>query len=141
MAEPVSIPLALAAGASAAVVALLGVEPQALAWALVGSIFGAPLAPPAGRFRQLLVGFAVMLASALLGTVFADWMGTTSPRWRNASCLVFGAIFHPLFAAVIATVPNIVATVLQTIATRRAGGSLPQPPQQPPPGGQTDGPR
>lgn len=140
MAEPVSTQIALAAGASAAVVALLGVEPQALAWALVGSIFGAPLAPPAGRVRQLLVGFAVMLASALLGTVTADWMGATSPRWRNAACLVFGAIFHPLFAAVIATVPNIVATVLQTIATRRAGGTTP-PTQQPPQGGQTDGPR
>lgn len=140
MPEPVSTPLAIAAGASAAVVALLGVEPQTLAWALVGSIFGAPLAPPAGRVRQLLVGFAVMLASALLGTVFADWMGTTSPRWRNAFCLVFGGIFHPLFAAVVATLPNIVASVLQAVATRRAGV---QPPQQPPqpPGGQPDGPR
>lgn len=135
MAEPVSTPLVLAAGASAAVVALLGVEPQALAWAMVGAIFGAPLAPPAGRMRQVLVFVGVMLASALLGTVAADWAGTTSVRWRNAWCLVFGGVFHPLSSAVVAAVPNIVATLLHAFAARRGAGA---PPGQQ---GGPDGPR
>lgn len=133
MPEPISTPLALAAGASALIVALLGVEPQALAWAMVGAIFGAPLAPPAGRVRQVLVFAGVMLASALLGTVAADWAGTTSPRWRNAWCLVLGGIFHPLSAAVVAAVPSVVNTLLQAFAARRGGS----PGQQ----GGPDGPR
>lgn len=132
MAEPVSTPLALAAGASALVVALLGVEPQALAWAMVGAIFGAPLAPPAGRARQVLVFVGVTLASALLGTVTADWLGHASPRWRNAWCMVYAGVFHPLSAAVVAAIPNLVSTMLAAFAARRGA---------PPPTGGTDGPR
>lgn len=132
MAEPVSAPLAIAAGISATTLALLGVEPQALAWGMVGAIFGAPLAPPAGRYRQVLVFLGVTLASALLGTVAAETFGPASRIGRNAWCLVLGGIFHPLSAAVVAAVPNLVATMLHAFAARRGGAQ--------PPGGQ-DGPR
>lgn len=105
------------------VMALLGVEPQALAWAMVGAIFGAPLAPPAGRVRQVLVFVGVILACALLGTVAAEFFGHTAPRWRNAWCLAFGGVFHPLAAAFVKAVPQLVLNTVTAIQQRKTGGT------------------
>lgn len=97
----------VAAGIAGAIVALLGVEPQALVWAAVGAIFGAPLAPQAGRVRQILVFMAVVLACALLGHWAADSWHQGSVRARNAWALVLAAGFHPLSAAVVASIPSL----------------------------------
>lgn len=127
MADAVSGPVALVAGAGAAVVALLGVEPQALAWSMVGAILGAPLAPPSGRVRQVVLFGGVVMACALLGTVGADVFGPATPRGRNAWCMVLGGIFHPASAALISAVPGVITTMLHAFAARRgAGGSTSQ---------------
>lgn len=115
---------AVIAGGGTMVLALLGVEPQALAWAAVGAIFGAPLAPPAGRVRQVLVFVGVILACALLGTVVAEsFAAFGSTRWRNAWCVILAGLFHPLSARLVKVVPDLVASVLAGIAQRKTGGN------------------
>lgn len=132
MAEPASAStIAIAAAASALIVELLGVEPQTLAWSMVGAIFGSSLAPPAGRFRQVLVFGGVVLASSLLGSVIAEALGHSSMRWRNVWCFIFGGLFHVIAATVVTEVPGIVRSLLQIILTRR-GGVPADPPPAPP---------
>jgi hypothetical protein len=115
---------AVFAGGTTAALAVLGVEPQALAWAMVGAIFGAPLAPPAGRVRQVLVFLAVILACALLGTVAAEYFGhAASPRWRNAWCMALAGFFHPVTAVLVKAVPPLVGNILASLAQRKTGGT------------------
>jgi MFS-type transporter involved in bile tolerance (Atg22 family) len=98
---------ALGVGLATAFFALIGVEPQAVLWGMVGAIFGAPLAPPAGRMRQVAVFLAVMLICALLGTWAAEEWHAGSTRARNvwAAALAFG--FHPLSAAFVGALPDL----------------------------------
>lgn len=113
----------MTAGVGAAVLAVLGLEPQALAWSMVGAIFGAPLAPPAGRVRQALVFVAVVLACALLGTIMAEFFNAASPRWRNGWSMVLAGIFHPVSAALVKAAPGIVVGLIAGLAARRGGAA------------------
>lgn len=134
MAEPTSAStIAIAAMASALVVEMLGVEPQTLAWSMVGAIFGSSLAPPAGRLRQVLVFGGVVLASSLLGSVVAEALGHSSMRWRNVWCFIFGGLFHVIAAVVVTEVPGIVRAILQLLLTRRGVPADAPPPAAPPP--------
>jgi hypothetical protein len=100
---------ATAASASALFVSIVGVEPQVMIWALVGSIIGVTLAKPAGRLYATLLFGAATLTCALLGTIAGDAASPGSALARNAFAVVFGVIFHPGVAALISLVPDIVA--------------------------------
>lgn len=113
---------ALMLGITAAVFAVLGVEPQALVWSMVGAIFGAPLAPPAGRLRQVAVFVAVVLACALLGHWAADSWHDGSVRARNAWCLISAAVFHPASSAFVSSVPGAVRALIHAFTARAGGG-------------------
>jgi hypothetical protein len=110
-----TVPAATAAGAGigAVVVALIGVEPQVLFWAVIGCGLGIPLAPPAGRWRAALTFSLAVLASAMLGTVMAaEMVGWDAPPARVALItkgltLVLGWALHPLGAVIVQSIPSV----------------------------------
>lgn len=118
MSEPTTLGTTGAAAAGALFVALIGIEPQALVWSLVGAVFGLSFAPPSGRMRAALVFLAVALASALLGTWAADYLHAGSRIARNAWSLGIASAFHPLLAAFVQAVP----AALQALIRARTGG-------------------
>jgi hypothetical protein len=95
-------------GSSALFVALLGVEPQAIVWSLVGCVLGVTLAKPASRLYTVFLFLAATLACALWGTMASDHFFGGSALARNSISVLLGAVFHPLLAAVIGTIPGIV---------------------------------
>lgn len=109
---------AAAAGAGALFVALIGLEPQAIVWGLVGAVFGLAFAPKSGRWRAALVFLAVAFAAALLGTWAADYWHAGSRIARNGWAMALGAAFHPLLAAFVQAVP----AALQALVRARTGG-------------------
>jgi hypothetical protein len=124
---------ALIVGAATSIVAILGVEPQALVWAMVGAIFGAPLAPASGRVRQVLVFAAVVLSCALFGHWAADAWWEGSLRARNVMAWISAAVFHPASSALVSVVPEAIRTLVLGFVQRRSGGA------QPPKGGDDQG--
>ena len=108
-------------GTTAFIVSALGIEPQALLWALVGSTMGVSLAAPSSKGYAFALFIAATLTCALLGTAAADqwWKGAVFAR--NVITVILGAGFHPMFAAFIAAVPGIVQWVVD-FAKRRIGG-------------------
>lgn len=120
MAEPTStVATATAAGLSAAFVAALGVEPQALVYACVGAIFGVAWAPPSNLLRSIWLFVSVVLASALLGTWAAEYFQMTSRHAVSGWSLALAAIFHPLLAAVVQAVPGAISAIVKS----RTGGA------------------
>ena len=131
---------AVIVGAAASIVAILGVEPQALVWAMVGAIFGAPLAPASGRVRQVLVFAAVVLSCALFGHWAGDAWFSGSLRARNVMAWVSAAVFHPASSALVGVVPEAIRTLVLSFVQRRAGGEVPvQTPAPPPTTEKTEG--
>lgn len=105
---------AAAAGLGAATLAIIGVEPQALLWGAVGAFMGMTFAAPAGRMRAALTFLAVVLACAELGTWAALKWFDALPVARNGSALTLGVLFHPLLAALVAKLPQIVGVATRT---------------------------
>ena len=116
---------ATAAGVGAVVVALIGVEPQVLFWALVGCGLGVPLAPPAGRWRAALTFLLASLASALLGTFMAlEFIGPEAPAARLAVAtkgvtLILGIGFHPLVSVVVGSIPDVWGGLLRRLGVKQ----------------------
>jgi hypothetical protein len=106
MPEPTtSAGTAAVTGFSALVVALFGVEPQAIVYGAVGAFIGFVLVAQIGRLRAAAVFVPVVLLCALLGTaIAAQWFGG-APLARNASAAVLGVVFQPLLSAVVAAIP------------------------------------
>jgi hypothetical protein len=115
----------VATGASGLLIAALGVEPQAIAWALVGSILGLTLAKPASRVYAVALFFASTLACALMATVIAEHYFASSIGARNVCAVVLAAAFHPLFEAFIAAVPGLVAAGTKRARAVLGGSSKP----------------
>ena len=128
MSEPAStVATAAATSFGAMVLAAIGVEPQALVWALVGAVFGVAWAPPAGRLRSMMVFIAVVLVCALGGTLASDMWHVGGHTARNLWSAGLAAIFHPLLAAFIQAIP----TLLQAFIRAKGGGEPPQQGGQP----------
>jgi hypothetical protein len=105
MSDTPSIAQAGAAGATSLVVAMLGVEPQALVYGAVGAFIGFALVAQIGRVKAAAVFVPVVLLCALLGTLIAaQWFGG-APLVRNSAAAVLGVIFQPLLSAVVASIP------------------------------------
>jgi hypothetical protein len=117
MAHDATISAAAAAttGVSAWVLAALGVHPQALAYALFGSVIGATFAPKTSRWRAAAVFVAVVASGAELGSWIAlsYWPGD-NPLARNGCALVLSMLFHPLLTVVIGRLPALGDRILGT---------------------------
>lgn len=105
---------------------LLGIEPRALAWAAIGGVFGAPLAPQAGRVRQVLVFIASSCICALLGAAAGTQWHAGANLWRDVWSAGLAFIFHPASAAVVKLVPEVVAGLAaRYVASRQKGDPSP----------------
>lgn len=102
-------------GASGLLIAALGVEPQAIAWALVGSILGLTLAKPASRAYAVALFIASTLACSLLATMLAEQYFSNGTTARNVCAVILAAAFHPLFEAFIGQVPSLVAAAIDRL--------------------------
>lgn len=112
---------AASAGIGALVLTTLGVEPQALLWGGIGASIGITVAPQTGRVRSVLTFGAVVMLSAVFGTYLAHVYGSGSSVARNACAAALGAMFHPLFSAAVAGLPNLITRLTDRIA----GGPTP----------------
>lgn len=119
MAEPASTTgaAAIGAGFTAFMLAAIGIEPQALFWSLIGSTLGLSLAPVTTRFRAVTLFAAVVFAAALLGSWLAHyyemaWMA------RNGFSLIVATLFHPIFTAAVAKVPDLVSFFIDRKGSR-----------------------
>jgi len=114
---------AAAAGTSALFVSIVGVEPQAIVWGIVGSILGVTLAKPSGRIYAMLLFVAATLTCALLGTVMGDYFAPGSAIVRNSCTVIIGAIFHPLLSALISAAPGLIEGAKEFVLSRIRGKS------------------
>jgi hypothetical protein len=115
----------VAAGASGLLIASLGVEPQAIVWALVGSILGLTLAKPASRAYAVALFVASTLACALFATWISDNYFAGSAGARNVCAVVLAASFHPLFEAFISAIPGLVAAFAKRARAALLGSPKP----------------
>lgn len=130
MAEP-TIPTATAwaitAGLMASFLAAIGVTWVHVFWAAAGAFVGSGFAPPAGRWRAMLMFPVSTMLAAKAGIVAAAWWGSigamtiaeTAQSFGGLVGIVFhpltvavvnlvGSAFHPLTAAVVNLVPAVV---------------------------------
>lgn len=112
-------------GASGLLIAALGVEPQAIAWALVGSILGLTLAKPASRVYAVALFIAATLACSLLATVIAEGYFSGNAGARNVCAVILAAAFHPLFEAFISSVPGLVSAGARRLRAVIGGSQKP----------------
>lgn len=98
---------AASVGLGASALALLGLTPQVLVMALIGSIIGVGLAEPTSRFRAIISFLAVTLACAELGAFTADLMAL-KPHLASGLALLYGIFFYPLLNTVVKSLPDLI---------------------------------
>ena len=104
---------ATSAGVGAFVMAMIGVEPQPIFWALIGATFGLSFAAETGRLRSVAIFVCVVLTAALVGSLIAEAYFANSNGWRNSASWLVAAFFHPLFSALAGALPGIVQAGLR----------------------------
>jgi hypothetical protein len=104
MSDPNTPALAAAVPGGALVMALLGVEPQALIYGAVGAFVGFVLVAQIGRLKAAAVFVPVVLLCALLGTLVAAQWFNGSALVRNAASAVLGLVFQPLLSAFVSSI-------------------------------------
>lgn len=126
----ISIAVTVVTAIGATVNAVLGVEMQAVLWAMIGGFFGAALGPP---MQNTLFSIIRYVFASLLSALAASWIerkidGGADPGLRNliAGALSFG--FYPLTQSMIRRADWVVGSLLQ-----RFTGSHPAPPAAPRP--------
>jgi hypothetical protein len=108
-----------AAGAGAALVAQLGLEPQAMFWAFIGAGLGATFAKEAPKFRAALVFSCVVFASSLFGAYASLRWGDGTQIEKNAIACTVALFFHPAVTAIVEALPSL----LSGLASRLGIGS------------------
>lgn len=101
--------------AGAVVVAAIGVDPQALLWALIGAVIGLSFAPPAAWWRAVLLFLAVVMVCALFGTWASVEAFDGSTVARNAMAAGIAIVFHPMLAAAVSQAAAALAALRRRI--------------------------
>lgn len=114
-------------GVAALFVAALGVEPQAVAWALCGSVFGAALAKTVGtgvfaKVYGLATFVAATLICAMWATMAADQFFAGSPTARNAIAPILAVAFHPILDNIVKSLVGPITQAIGDAVRRRFGG-------------------
>ena len=101
MAEPTITTGALWAAATAAMAgffASIGVPWQAVLFAVLGAMFGAPMTAGLGRVRAVLAFPASSLIAAKFGTLAAAYWFASSTDWAGGLAIVCAIGLHPAIA-------------------------------------------
>lgn len=112
---------AAVSGASALLVASLGVEPQAIIWAIVGSILGVTLAPKTGRGYAVAMFLAATLTCALLATYLSSEYFAGGVLQRNVVAVLLAATFHPALKVLIERVGTVIGSLLDRLVAAIGG--------------------
>lgn len=104
---------AVAAGAAAAFVSIVGVDAQSLFWGTVGSSIGIPATEPTSRVRAAFVFVASTLACALLARWLAYAFFGGHDLARNGMSLGLAMFFPLLKQQAAAHIPAVVGAVLR----------------------------
>ncbi len=113
---------AVLAGTSAMLVSALGVEPQAIIWAIVGSIIGVIAAPPTGKLYACAMFLAATLMCALFGTWVSHEYFAGAAIQRNMAACMLAALFHPIIKKLLESVGTVVGAWIARIASTLEGG-------------------
>lgn len=103
-------------GGMGLVVALLGVEPQAILWATMGSIIGVVLAPKTSTWYAIALFCASTMACALFATGISASYFNGSEMSRNVAAVLLGAAFHPGLKVFIERVADLITAWINRIA-------------------------
>lgn len=106
---------AVAAGAGAAALSYLGLEPAPLFWAVVGATLGMVFAAASSRPRFWAVFVAVVLSCSLFGSWLAQLYMAGGPTSRNALACLLAIFFHPMLNAGVNVLPEAVAGILRRL--------------------------
>ncbi len=119
------------AAVAAVFVATIGIEPQVLWWACIGTAAGALLSRPAKTKQQQTAW--VGLLKFIVGSLFAAVVGTfVAHAYLDAQALganfvaaVLAAFLQPLFALAVDALPRVVDGVLVKFGLARRNGDQP----------------
>lgn len=104
---------AVAAGAGAAALSYLGLEPAPMFWAVVGASVGMAFAGATTKGRAAIVFVAVVLCCSVFGSWLAQHYMTGESISRNAFACALAIVFHPLLNGLISSVPIAIAGLLR----------------------------
>ena len=112
---------AAVSGASALLVASLGVEPQAIIWAIVGSILGVTFAPKTTKPYAVAMFLAATLICALVGTYVSTKYFGGAPLERNLTAVMLAATFHPALKVMIERAGTVIGAWLDRLVAAIGG--------------------
>lgn len=129
MAEPTATTTgalwAVAAGTMGAFFAAVGVPWQAVFFALLGALFGAPAAGNVGRLRAVAAFPASAMIAAKCGTLSAAQWFAGSVDWAGGLAIVWGIGLHPAIAIGLKLLPAYGARVAGVAAPPTNGDTTP----------------
>lgn len=114
MAEPTITTGALWAAATAALAgffASIGVPWQAVLFAVLGALIGAPASGGLGRVRAMLAFPASALIAAKFGTLMAAYWFASNTEWAGGLAILWGIGLHPAVAVGLKLLPAFGARV------------------------------
>lgn len=121
MPEPTTGSAAAALTVAAASTAL-GIEGGPLLWAFIGATLGVSWAPAASRLRFWTVFACVVLACSVCGAFLGAYWFDTKPelatRAGNVFALALAWLFHPVSAALVARVPDLIEGFMRKAGLR-----------------------
>ncbi len=106
---------AVAAGAGAAALSYLGLEPAPMFWAVVGASLGMAFAAATTRVRAAVVFTAVVLCCSLFGSWLAQRYMAGESISRNAFACCLAIFFHPMLNAGVNLLPEAFAGILRKL--------------------------
>lgn len=116
-----AINAAVAGGTSAMLFAAFGIEPQALIWALVGSVLGVTFAPASGRLYAIAMFVAATMTCALIATWASIRYLDGDPLSRNLVAVLSAAIFHPALKKTIDKIGDFIGAFIDRMSAAIGG--------------------
>ena len=108
MSEP-NLSIAGVAAVVSVFIVQLGLSPVAVQWAAIGAGGGLLLAATVGRWKALAAFPFVVFLSAGLGEWLSALYFAHSLQWKHGLSAVLAFAFHPLAAALIQRIPQLVS--------------------------------
>lgn len=119
------------AAVAAVIVATIGIEPQVLWWACIGTVAGGLLSRPAKTRQQQsallgVVKFAVVALLAALGGTYAGQIHLDKQLISaNAAAALLAMFLQPTFTAVVDAIPRLIDGLLVKAGLSRGNGDQP----------------